>query len=237
MRRRFLLAIAIFVLLTGAAAAGLGLLVHHEPEFYRLRAIPAGQERKQNSKDFQQKFSYVGTAALDGYGFKATFTEEQLNSYFQDDSFFTTGFDKMLPSDISEPRIALEPDRIRLGFRYGEPPWSTIISIDLGVWLAPKEPNVVVLELRGLRAGSLPISAQSLLEKISDIARRKNIDVNWYRHNGNPVALVHFATDSRSGVQLQQLELGAGKLTLVGRALENTPRAAAGRPGLTPHAN
>jgi hypothetical protein len=61
--------------------------------------------------------------------------------------------------------------------------------------------------------------------------------VAWYRHNGNPVALLRFPNDSRSGVQLLQLELGSGKLTLVGRAVDNMPHAASARPGLTPHAN
>ena len=116
-------------------------------------------------------------------------------------------------------------------------PWCSIICIDWRVWLAPREPNVVALELQGLHAGSLPISAQSLLEQISDIARRQNIDVTWYRHDGNPVALLRFQNDSRVGVQLHQLELSSGKLTLVGRALESLPRAGVARPGLVQHAN
>jgi len=236
-RKSMLLALAIAVLLAGAALGTLALLMRHEPEFYRERAVAPGQARNQQSKEFLKNFTRVLSAAYNGEDFSVTVTEEQINSYFQE-SFITSGFAKnLLPQDISAPRVAIEPERIRLAFRYGCAPWCSIISIDWRVWLAPKEPNVVVLELQGLHAGSLPISAQSLLEQISDIARRQNIDVTWYRHQGNPVALVRFPNDSRSGVQLHQLELSSGKLTLVGRALENMPRAANGRPGFAPHAN
>jgi hypothetical protein len=236
-RKSLLMAVAIAVVLLAAVGGVLALLTRQEPSFYRERAVAPGDTRKKESADFLAKFTRVLTATVNGDDFNVTFTEEQINCYFQE-SFITSGFaKKLLPENISEPRIAIEPERVRLAFRYGCDPWCSVISIDWRVWLAPKEPNVVVLELQGLHAGSLPISAQSLLEQISDIARRKNIDVTWYRHNGNPVALLRFLNDSRSTVQLHQLELSSGKLTIVGRALENLPRARAGRPGLVPHAN
>jgi len=231
------LALGIAVLLAGGAVGTLALLMRHEPEFYRRRAVAPGQARNSQDKEFKKGFTFLLSRAYNGDDFNVTFTEDQINSYFQE-SFITSKFaEKSLPQDISEPRVAIEPDRIRLAFRYGSAPWCSIISVDWRVWLAPKEPNVVALELQGLHAGSLPISAQSLLEQISDIARRMNIDVAWYRHDGNPVALLRFPNDTRSGVQLHQLELSSGKLTLVGRALESAPHAANGRPGLAPHAN
>jgi hypothetical protein len=235
-RKSMLLALAVAVLLAGTAAGTLALLVRQEPAFYLQRAVPPGQARITQSRKFTENFFRVLNAFTNGDGFNETFTEEQVNSYFQE-TFIASGFAKSLPKDISEPRLAIEPERIRLAFRYGSPPWSSIITVDWRVWLAPKEPNVVVLELQGLHAGALPISAQSLLEQISDIGRRNNVDVAWYRHNGNPVALLRFPNDTRSGVQLLQLELGSGKLTLVGRALDNMPHAASARTGLTPHAN
>jgi hypothetical protein len=234
-RKSVIMAVGIAIVLLAAVVGVLALLMRHEPAFYQERAVAPGNTRKQQSSAFLQNFTLVLSAAKNGDDFNATFTEEQINSYFQE-NFITSGFAKnLLPENISAPRLAIEPECIRLAFRFGSMPWCSIISIDWRVWLAPKEPNVVVLELQGLHAGSLPISAQSLLEQISDIARRNNIDVTWYRHNGNPVALLRFPTDARSTVQLHQLQLSSGKLTIVGRALENLPRAS--RPGFAPHAN
>jgi hypothetical protein len=235
-RKSMLLALVVAVLLAGTIAGTLGLLVRREPAFYRQRTVAPGPLRTQRSNEFKTTFSGLLSAVLDGYEFNPTFTEEQLNSYFQE-GFISSGFAKSLPANIREPRVAIEPERIRLAFRYGSPPWSAIISVDWRVWLAAREPNVIVLELHGLHAGALPISAQSLLEQISDIGHRNNIDVTWYRHNGNPVALLRFPNDARSGVQLLQLELGSGKLTLVGRAVDSMPHAAIGKVGLAAHAD
>src|SRR5207253_2306140 len=113
-------------------------------------------------------------------------------------------------------------DRIRLGFRYGTEPWSTIITIDLKIWLpVSPEPNVVAIELEGLHAGGLPISAQSMLEHIFDVARRHDIEVTWYRRSGNPVALLRFqAGQTKTSVRLERLELRDGKIIIGGKAVE-----------------
>src|SRR5262249_48018913 len=126
--------------------------------------------------------------------------------------------EKLLPEGVTGPRVSITADKIRLAVRYGTPPWSAIISIDLRVWLAAKEANVVALELQGLHAGSLPISAQSLLEQIKEVGRVHNIEVTWYRHNGNPVALLRFQSEQRPAGPLSRLELRPGTLTIAGRA-------------------
>ncbi len=130
---------------------------------------------------------------------------------------------------LSEPRVAIEPDKLRVGFRYGMGSWSTVVSIDLRVWLVAKEPNVVALEFEGMHAGALPISSQSLLENASQTARRHDIDPTWYRHNGHPVLLLRFqAGRSRPTFQLQQFELHAGVLSIAGHSLDTTPQARVG---------
>jgi hypothetical protein len=113
-----------------------------------------------------------------------------------------------------------------LAFRYGTAFWSTVISIDLHIWLVAKEANVVALEFQGMHAGGLPISSQSLLERASETARRYDIDPTWYRHNGHPVLLLRFqAGRSRPTFQLEQLALHQGMLCISGRSLDTMPQA------------
>ena len=42
----------------------------------------------------------------------------------------------LFPDGLNAPRIAFENGRVRLGMRYGTGWWSSIISVDLHVWLA-----------------------------------------------------------------------------------------------------
>jgi hypothetical protein len=223
-RRSFFLAVAIVAVLLCGGATALCMVVRYEPKRYADAAIPPGPIRTEKSREFYTVFCGLLTALNNEHDWDARFTDEQINSYLVE-GFVQSGLDRrLLPEDISQPRLVFEPDRIRLAFRYGTGFWSTIISVDIRVWLARGEPNVVALELEGFQAGFLPISAQSLLERISEVGRQNGIDVTWYRHNGHPVALLRFQADQpRAILQLQAVRFEQGAITIQIRANDSTP--------------
>jgi hypothetical protein len=241
-RKSFVLGIALLVLLGGAVAGVGALLVLHVPEFYPQVAVPPGQERQQHSQEFQAKCVSLYNEMKDDRVWQEKFTQAQINSYLEED-FIRSGFsEQFLPQGISDPRVSIGPEKIRLAFRYGTEAWCrTVVTVDFRVWLCPREANVVALELQGLHAGSLPITAQSLLERVSEVARRQDVEVTWYRLNGNPVALLRFqATQPRPTVRLERLELSEGQIVIGGRSAEAAPlRAMLGVPdvALKPSAN
>jgi len=211
----------ILVLLIGATVGGTVLLVYHEPGDYARSALPPGAERKHASQQFYSKFvNKIMNGILNGEDWYEEFSEAEVNSYLTED-FVTSGLsERVLPVEIREPRLTIDENHIRLAFRYGKDAWSTVISLDLRPWLVKTDFNVLALEIQGLHAGTLPISAQSLLEQLSDAARRSDIDVNWYRHDGNPVAVLHFQQGQRPTVRLQRLELQQGVLRIGGQPVE-----------------
>jgi hypothetical protein len=218
-RKSLILALLVVLILLGGAGTTLALLAGHEPAYYRRGAIPAGKERQVWSNQFLDEFFHLYNALQqDELTWRAEFTTDQINAYLQE-GFISSGVDeKMLPDKVEAPRVALDDDRLRLGFRYGFGRWNAIITIDLRLWVAKGEPNTVGLELLGLHAGSLPISAQSLLEHVSEAARRSGVDVSWYRHDGHPVALLRFGADQpRTTVHLRHVEIKDGRIVLQGR--------------------
>jgi hypothetical protein len=224
-RKSIFLGIALLLLLGGAVATVLALLVLHEPEFYHQAELPPGQERVQQSIAFEKKCSLLLNGIINDRQWREKFTAAQINSYLEED-FVRSGIHKqLLPVGISDPRVSFGPGKVRVAFRYGAHSWcSTIVTIDFGVWLCRKDVNVVAMELQGLHAGSLPITAQSLLDRVSEVARQQDIEVTWYRLNGNPVALLRFqATQPRPTVRLERLELSDGQLLIVGRSAEASP--------------
>jgi hypothetical protein len=227
-RKRVLLSLGGLLLLIAGIGLCIGLVVRHVPNFYRQRAIPPGKARVDQSEAFLKTFIFKLMDGIDNgrKSWEATFTEEQINSFFAEDMLKPAFAEKLqFPDTISNPRVALGPDSIRIGFRYGSASLSTIISINAKVWLAPKDINVVAVELDGLHAGALPISAQSVLDQISEIARRRNIEVTWYRNKGNPVALLRFQGDRRQPtVRLTQLKVSEGQITFGGASTDQTRR-------------
>jgi len=224
-RRSFFVAVGIFLLLTCGGATGALVLVRYEPPPYVHAAVPPGSLRTEKSKEFTMKFSNLISDIGSEREWYAHFTDEQINSYL-DENFVQSGLDtRLLPEGISQPRLVIDANKIRLAFRYGNGFWSTVISIDMRLWLAKEEPNVVALELEAFRAGALPIAAQSLLEQVSEVGRQNGIDVNWYRHtNGHPVALLRFQADqARPTLQLLGVQLEQGAITVKGRSNEPIP--------------
>src|SRR5262245_7385740 len=208
-RKPLILALLVVMALLGGVGTTLALLLRHEPAYYRRGLMLAGPPRLAWSAQFLAELSHLSSAIQhDDLSWDAEFTTDQINSYLQE-SFLEAGFDeKMLPDNLSDPRVAIDEDRLRLGFRYGYGRWSTIVTIEMRLWVAQGEANTVGLELLGLHAGALPISAQSLLEHVSEAARRNGVDVSWFRHSGHPVALLHFGPDQpRTTVHLKHVEL------------------------------
>jgi len=223
-RKSILIGLGLLVLLAAATAGGVALLLNHEPADYHAIALPPGQERQKNSQEFMRRGIKLYDEINNSLEWRETFTEAQINSYFDEDFVHSGLSERMLPEGIREPRISITPERVRLAFRYGAGKWcSAVVSIDFHVWLATNEPNVVALELQGLHAGSLPISAQSLLERVADVVRGQDVEVTWYRYNGNPVALLRFqANQQRPTVRLERLELHPGELVVAGRSNDAT---------------
>lgn len=226
-RKRLLFWGGLALLLVGGTVAVLLILLFHEPAFYARAHIPPSKERRDDSNRFIFRIGeLIDHFKEDGeFGKRKPWTHnfpvEQINSCLEEQLGRGELAEDMARRGIGAPRVAIESDRIRLGFRYGNDWWSTVVSLDLRVWLVPKEVNVVALEILGRRAGALPISAQFFLDQVTEMARKRNIDVTLYRHNGNPVALLRFQSDKmRPTAQLRRLELRPGMITIGGAPLE-----------------
>jgi hypothetical protein len=224
-RKSLLLAVAIIMVLIGGAGTTLFLLGRHEPSFYLRAAPPPGESRRKASGQFVNKFANLIGSVVDKRQWSEQFTEEQINSYLEEDFLTEHAAERPLPEGISEPRVSFDTDRVQLGFRYGAGTWSSIISLDIHAWLVAKEPNMVGLEFLGMRAGALPISTHSWLERQLDAIRQRDIEASWYRHDGNPVLLLRFQADrSNPTFRLQELSIRPGTITITGHSIESSPR-------------
>jgi hypothetical protein len=231
-RKSLLLALLIVTSMTAAAGTVLAILLRYEPAFYVRGAIPPGERRAQRSKECISEFTSILSGILNKDQGSAQFSEEQLNSYFQEDFLTKHSAENPLPEGVSNLRVAFDTDKLRLAFRYGRGALSTVISLAIRPWIVAREPNVVALEFESLHAGALPISAQWLLERVSEAARQQDVDVSWYRLNGHPVVLLRFqAGRVHPTFQLQRLELRQGVFLISGRSLEGPLASSAARAG------
>jgi hypothetical protein len=181
---------------------------------------PPSEQRPELAAEFHKRFHQLIDSLGNGEeDWAETFTVDQINSYLEEE--FARVRPVRLPEAIHSPRVAIEPNRLRLAFRYGRGLLSCLVTVDLKIWLVAQEVNLIAVEVLDLRAGALSVRSQSILERITENASAWKVEVNWYRHGRNPVALIRLQPDQPNpSVILEQLELQDQRLRLAGKSSE-----------------
>src|SRR5262245_61486767 len=225
-RRRLFLALGLLALLAGGVLGVLGFLMKCEPAFYTAAARPADYDTREKASRVLTRIQDLKTDIRTKGEWGETFTAEELNCFFAETMAAGGAFESMLPGRFHSPRVAVEGDRVKLGFRCGHGFWSTVVWIELRVWLVADETNLLAVEVCDLRAGRLAVGTQTVLDAIAATARESNIDVTWYRHNGNPVGLFRFFPDQPRPVsQVLTLEVRDGTIVVAGKSRADLPSA------------
>jgi hypothetical protein len=210
------LLVAVLVVATGVVAA----VLKRVPDFYSAADRPRNYDTREKASNLLTRIQELKNDIRTKSDWGETFTMEELNCFFAEMMSEDGMFRSLLPQGFHSPRIAVEGDRLKVGFRYGEGLWSTVIWINLRVWLVADETNLMAVEVCELRAGQLGVGSQSVLDSIGDAARASNIEVTWYRYNGNPVGLFQFFPDQpRPASQVRTLEVQEGKIVIAGQSI------------------
>ena len=207
--------------------ASLAVLLVQVPAFMARTIEPAGPERDEASNNFLLQAGSFITTFRDGKGpWTYTFSQKQINSYFQEHFLRFGDSEPFRKAGITEPRIEFDEDRIRLAFRYGEGMWSTVLSYDVKAWVSSSESNVIVVEFLRCRAGALPAPTQQVFQELTELAQSHNIDIDWYRHETHPVAVLHLQVDrARPSAQINALKASPGLLTIAGVSFDSMQMA------------
>ncbi len=147
---------------------------------------------------------------------QAQFTADQINGWLADD--LEKNHPSLLPATISEPRVAIENNRLMIGFRWQRPRWSVVVSLSADVYL--REPNVVAVRIRKVRAGGLPLPLKNVLHDLIAAGRSLDLQIEEQQIEGDPLLLITPPQDGDYGnllVQLDSLELHDGQLYVAGR--------------------
>jgi hypothetical protein len=226
-RRPLLWAIA---LLLGGVSLCFGTMLYlarREPAFYRDAAVASEWDAREKSARLLTRWQDLKNEIISRSEWGETFTAEELNCFFAEHMSRQGGLCASLPPGFHSPRIAIDGDRLKLGFRYREGFWSTIVWVELRIWLVKDETNLIAMEVCELSAGDLPFGSQSILDAISESVRSSNVDVTWYRNKGKPVGLFRlYADQPRPVAQVFTLKVEDGKIVIAGRSFHDQPTGA-----------
>lgn len=192
--------------------------MHQVPDFYReaLRLAPEKQHRA-NDELLEHATALASNARREGR-WHARFTTDQINGWLAVD--LARNFPDLLPKEVLDPRIRIAPDRATIACRYAQGAISTVISLEVDLYVA--EPNQIALRIHKVRAGALPIPLSKVLEGLSTAAQDARWQLRWRQTEGDPVALISFPPprdEDDTQYQLETLELCDGEIYLAGRTL------------------
>jgi len=232
-RRSLIWSFLLLLLFTAGLLTGLYALLRMPPEFYP----PANRETTADSEIAAEVFTQYGDLRNDilySPEWTTTFEVDRLNAFLREHFGRGGSLESTLGKKLSRPRLAIQGDRLILAATYQACPierWAsesttTVVSLELKMWVVPKLPCTLAIEVCSLKAGMVPIGSQRYLDALSEAALENNIEVNWYRKDGHPVGVFRFyANQPRPNRIFGGLTIADGKLTLSGKNLADAPVA------------
>ena len=203
-----------------ALAAGIYFYrsLQHVPEFYsQALAKPAAEPAKAAYKFEQQVLELRNDVHREG-DWQATFTAEEINGWLASD--LPVKFPRALPKQVSDPRVAITPEMILVACKYADARFNSVVSIGAKPEMT-KEPNVIAIRIKQVRAGALPVPLANFLDQISQHTAKAGVPLRWGEEGGDPVAYITLPMDQAEfhgkTLRVELVELKEGALVVSGK--------------------
>ncbi|MEX0643330.1 MAG: hypothetical protein WD468_11545 [Pirellulales bacterium] len=183
--------------------------------FYQraLQAEPA--TLIEGSREMESRATALYSDTRQSGQWNAVFTVDQINGWLA--TQLTENHIGEFPNEIRDPRVAIAPNQITLGFRTSPGGIETIASVDAAVFLT--DDGGVAIRLLSVRAGALPLPVMQVADELATACQELSLPVRWTQENGQPVAIVELHSDTSTDKRqfhIDAIELGEGQVYVAG---------------------
>jgi hypothetical protein len=134
-RRPFFIAIALLLAAAGLTLGGLLFGAKREPAFYTAANQPNDWDTHERSARFLTRVVDLQNEIRSKDEWGDTFSTDDINAFFIENLGPKGRLIESLPRGFHSPRIAIEGDRLKFGVKYREGFWSSVVWLELKVWL------------------------------------------------------------------------------------------------------
>jgi hypothetical protein len=183
--------------------------------FYQQALTLEPEVLERGSRELESRATALYSDARQGGKWHALFTAEQINGWLATQLAENQVEDA--PSKIREPRVAISPEVLTLGFRTHSGGVETVISVDASVFVTDE--GAVAIRLMSVRAGALPLPVMQLADEIAATCERLSLPVRWTQQDGQPVAIVELHSDPSTDQRqffIDAIEFGEGEMYVAG---------------------
>lgn len=185
------------------------------PDFYRVAELQVSNpiERKQVAQQFVERSQHIVEEIKSAPRWSEEFTDAQINAWLIEE--FPGEFSESIPPEVSQPRVSLQPDGVRLGFKVdSDGPWKGIVSVHANARL--ETPNQLAVRLLSVRVGLVPMPLNRVIDLINEHVREADINITWQQRDGFQEALIPLDPEAADLPQLEQIEFLKGVIRFSG---------------------
>jgi hypothetical protein len=183
--------------------------------FYKQALTLEPEVLERGSRELESRATALYSDARQGGKWHALFTAEQINGWLAIQLAQNQVEDA--PSNIRDPRVAISPEVLTLGFQTHSGGMETVISVDASVFVTDQ--GAVAIRLMSVRAGALPLPVMQLADEIAATCERLSLPVRWTQQDGQPVAIVELHSDPSTEERqffIDAIEFGDGEMYVAG---------------------
>jgi len=206
------------LLLLVVVMSGLGWMwwaTAQSPEFYEAVQLTIADpvERKQVAQEFVEQSQHFAEEMKSLPEWAQEFTETQINAWLVEE--FPREFAEWIPPDISQPRVRIQADGLRIGAKVNQVgAWHGIISVHAKVRVCA--PNELAIELLSVHAGRVAVPLTVVIDQITEYANENGVQIEWRHEDDRDVGIVRLAHAGSETPQLERLELRDGAIRVSG---------------------
>jgi hypothetical protein len=217
MRKRTWFALFAMVVLGLLAVASYALYraSQHVPDFYsEALSVPAESQEKQSDRMLTQITALHNDLQERGR-WSQVFETKTINGWLAVD--LPQNHPTALPHGMHDPRVQISPQGITAACQVDRGGLHGVVSLQISAFVESED--VVGLQVRKARLGAIPWSFRTVLDKITDAARKSNVDIRWRQSDGDPVALIKVSSaqgNRKQVIHIDTIRLQEGALLVAG---------------------
>jgi hypothetical protein len=217
---RLIVVVSAVLVLIAAALGFFSYQVQQVPQFYEQAIAATPEVQHQAAEQFEHQAIELQNQIRLQEAWHVEISADEINGWLA--TVLPEKFPEVLPKEVSDPRIAIEQNRVQIAAKYHTSGITTVVSIELSAFLT-EQPNVVAIRIHKVAAGNVPLPLAKYLEEISAAAAEHGIFVRWQEIEGDPQAIVTLPIaepGDKRAIFIRTLELLPGKLLATGTAEE-----------------
>ncbi|MDR1924557.1 MAG: hypothetical protein LBQ66_09285 [Planctomycetaceae bacterium] len=191
------------------------LSAQKEPEFYRDAInVPEDVQKLRSAVVVDKIVELNNNFQSRSKSWSGEFTDDEINAYLAIEA--TKSGSKLLPSEVSNPRIAFAANSIMIASRIRQSGVSVVLNISFSATLP--EPNKLIFKMRTSQLGSLPLSKEYVSNLAADVFRRQWGNVTPGTDGGEPTFTIQLNLKNSTGkkVNIEHVEIQEGVLRFAG---------------------